>query len=111
MPSVYPKAALLIIDVQNDFINGTMALIKCPAKQEGSDVVPVINNLIHNIPFDVIAYSLDWHPANHCSFIENVNLRKISKYSPVSSYFKCEQLKLKTKVNKINSFECRKKKT
>ena len=77
MPSVYPKAALLIIDVQNDFINGTMALIKCPAKQEGSDVVPVINNLIHNIPFDVIAYSLDWHPANHCSFIENVNLRKL----------------------------------
>jgi nicotinamidase-related amidase len=83
MPSVCPKAALLIIDVQNDFINGTMALNKCPAKQEGSEVVPIINNLIQTIPFDLIAYSLDWHPANHCSFIENVNLRKLSKYSPV----------------------------
>ena len=83
-PCVCPKTSLLIIDVQNDFINGSMALIKCPAKQEGSEVVPIINSLIENVPFDVITYSLDWHPANHCSFIENVSKRKISKLSPVS---------------------------
>ena len=83
-PSLCPRTSLLVIDVQNDFISGTMALIKCPAKQEGSDVVPVINKLIDTIPFDVITYSLDWHPASHCSFIENVQKRKLSKYSPVS---------------------------
>ena len=84
MPCVLPKTSLIIIDVQNDFINGTMALINCPAKQEGSEVVPIINHLINTVPFDVITYSQDWHPANHCSFIENVDKRKLSKYSPVS---------------------------
>lgn len=73
----------MIVDVQNDFISGTLSLIKCPAKQDASEVVPCINNLIDIVPFDVIAYTLDWHPANHCSFIENVSARKLSKNSQV----------------------------
>lgn len=60
-----------------------MALVECPAKQEGSEVVPVINKLIDTVPFDVIAYTLDWHPDDHCSFIENVHNRQLSKQSPV----------------------------
>lgn len=61
-----------------------MSLVECPAKQDGAEIVPCINSLIEKTPFDVIAYTFDWHPEDHCSFIENVNKRKIAKYSPVN---------------------------
>lgn len=60
-----------------------MAISKCPSGQDGSEVVPCINDLIRTVPFDVIAYTYDWHPEDHCSFIENVGKRKISQISPV----------------------------
>ena len=82
---LFPKNCFLIVDVQNDFIDGTLALKNCPAKQDGADVVPVINELIETTPFDAIAYTLDWHPKDHCSFFDNVNMRKISSTSPVNS--------------------------
>ena len=43
------SSALLIVDVQNDFIDGKLALKNCPAKQDGGEVVPVINHLIDSI--------------------------------------------------------------
>ena len=67
-----PVHALLIIDVQNDFIDGTLALKNCPAGQDGAAVVPVINKLRSSVPFDAVAISLDWHPHEHCSFHEVV---------------------------------------
>ena len=70
------------MDVQNDFIDGTLALKNCPAKQDGAEVVPCINYMLDNVPFDVIVYTLDWHPADHCSFIENVHIRKLTENSP-----------------------------
>lgn len=68
-------SALLIIDVQNDFIDGSLALKNCPAKQNGAEVVPVINELINSNFFDVVAYSSDWHPTDHISFFDNLHLR------------------------------------
>ena len=41
-----PTKALVVVDVQNDFIDGTLAVKQCPAGQDGADVVPVINSLI-----------------------------------------------------------------
>ena len=35
---VRPVAALIIVDVQNDFISGSLAICKCPAKQDGEEV-------------------------------------------------------------------------
>ena len=32
------RPALFIIDVQNDFISGSLAIINCPAGQNGEDV-------------------------------------------------------------------------
>ena len=47
--------ALLIIDVQNDFIKGgTLAV------QKSEKVIPVINKLMDK--FDLIIASQDWHP-------------------------------------------------
>ncbi|CAF1077151.1 unnamed protein product [Adineta steineri] len=67
--------ALLVIDVQYCFINGSLALKNSPARQDGAEVIPIINKLIKTVPFDVVAYSLDWHPKNHISFINNTIYR------------------------------------
>ncbi|GIY01545.1 hypothetical protein CDAR_56711 [Caerostris darwini] len=78
-PLIQPVTSFLIIDVQNDFIDGSLALKNCPAKQDGSEIVPLINELINDIKFDVLAYSLDQHPADHISFFENFQLHKLSE--------------------------------
>ncbi|CAF4247905.1 unnamed protein product [Rotaria sp. Silwood2] len=73
--SLSPIYALLVIDVQNCFIDGTLALSNSPARQNGAEVVPIINHLIETILFDYIVYSYDWHPVNHISFVDNLRNR------------------------------------
>lgn len=53
--------ALLIIDVQNDFLSGGALAIP-----RADEVIPVINELMPQ--FDVILATQDWHPPNHVSF-------------------------------------------
>jgi len=72
-----PKSALIIVDVQNDFIDGSMAVRNSPAGHRGEEVVPVINKLLQEVPFDLVVYSFDWHPIDHISFHENYHKRKI----------------------------------
>ncbi|MDD1010213.1 bifunctional nicotinamidase/pyrazinamidase [Pseudomonas shahriarae] len=55
------RAALLVIDVQNDFIPGG----KLPVP-EGDHIVPLINRLARQFKQVVIAQ--DWHPIGHASF-------------------------------------------
>ena len=52
-------------------------------------VVPPINWLLDTVPFTMHCYSLDWHPADHISFIDNVHMRKLSYDSKVSSADRC----------------------
>jgi len=58
--------ALLISDIQNDFLpGGSLAVL------EGERIIPVLNGYIDrfsNRQLPVFA-TRDWHPANHCSFI------------------------------------------
>ena len=66
----------MLVDVfarvrRNDFIDGELALRSCPARQDGAEVVPAINEL-RTMGFDVVAMSLEWHPYEHCSFHEVV---------------------------------------
>ncbi|KAI1282046.1 Nicotinamidase [Halotydeus destructor] len=75
-----PKSALVIVDVQNDFISGSLSIVRCPAGHRGEEVVPVINNLIKTVPFDLVVYSYDWHPDDHISFFENCRNRKMVEY-------------------------------
>lgn len=65
-------SALIIVDMQNDFICGSLALKNSPAKQDGFRVIPVINHILQSTKFDCVVYTLDWHPADHISFIDNV---------------------------------------
>ncbi|XP_039759852.1 uncharacterized protein LOC120633638 [Pararge aegeria] len=82
---VRPVSAFLIVDVQNDFISGTLNISKCNAQQDGSEVVEPINRLLESVPFDCVFYSLDWHPPDHVSFIDNVHMRELHPSSPVSA--------------------------
>lgn len=82
---VHPVSVLLIVDVQNDFISGTLNISNCPAKQDGSEIIDPINRLLETVEFEAVFYSLDWHPKNHISFIDNINLRELDASSPVSA--------------------------
>ncbi|RUS80313.1 hypothetical protein EGW08_011914 [Elysia chlorotica] len=79
-----PVTALVIVDVQNDFISGSLALRECPAGQDAESVVPVINSLLEQNLFDVVVYTYDWHPENHLSFVDNVALRSMHPTSKVT---------------------------
>lgn len=62
-------AALLIIDVQRDFVDDDpRAALPVPAAR--SEVIPAINALraTHGHRFEVVAVSEDWHPPDHVSF-------------------------------------------
>lgn len=71
-----PSCALVVVDVQNDFIDGSLALINGPARQDGAEVVPVINDLIDLCNFQAIVYTQDWHPPDHIGFHANLHMRK-----------------------------------
>ena len=55
------KKALILVDIQNDFLPGGALAVPC-----GDAVIPVANNIIKNFS-DVIA-TQDWHPSDHGSF-------------------------------------------
>ena len=86
-PILRPVSAIVIVDVQNDFISGTLSIKELPAKQDGEDVVPVINDMLNSVPFDNIFYSQDWHPTDHISFHDNLNLpgREFAEDSPIQN--------------------------
>ncbi|MFZ0565404.1 MAG: bifunctional nicotinamidase/pyrazinamidase [Chlamydiales bacterium] len=55
--------ALIIIDVQNDFLPGGALPVK-----EGDQIIPIINELQKS--FDLIVATKDWHPKDHISFAQ-----------------------------------------
>jgi len=62
-----PGDALLVVDVQNDFMPGGALGVR-----GGDEIVPEVNRLVRmftrlGLP---IVFSRDWHPAGHCSFVE-----------------------------------------
>ena len=55
--------ALLIIDVQNDFVAGGALAV-----EGGDEVVEPINELARSGRFDLVVATRDWHPPDHASF-------------------------------------------
>ncbi|MDQ2773167.1 MAG: bifunctional nicotinamidase/pyrazinamidase [Bacteroidota bacterium] len=53
--------ALLLIDIQNDFLPGGRLAV--PA---GDEIIPLVNEL--QAQFDLVVATQDWHPASHQSF-------------------------------------------
>jgi len=56
--------ALLLIDIQNDFLPG--GALPVP---EGDAIIPVVNRLVNY--FEIVVATQDWHPVNHKSFASN----------------------------------------
>ncbi|XP_015177346.1 PREDICTED: uncharacterized protein LOC107066855 [Polistes dominula] len=79
-----PKNAFLIVDVQNDFISGSLNIKHCAAQHDGLEVVEPINRLLDTVQFDAVFYSLDWHPVDHVSFIDNLPLREIDESNGIT---------------------------
>jgi nicotinamidase/pyrazinamidase len=56
--------ALVLVDIQNDFLpGGALAVL------HGHEVIPVANEQQDH--FDLIVATQDWHPPDHCSFASN----------------------------------------
>ncbi|XP_071949471.1 nicotinamidase-like [Antedon mediterranea] len=85
---VKPKNALLVVDVQNDFITGSLKV------EDAEDVIPIINSILETESFSTVGYTRDWHPPNHISFVDNVKRYPVDPSSPVSA----EDAKLLDKV-------------
>ncbi|KYM95514.1 PREDICTED: nicotinamidase-like [Cyphomyrmex costatus] len=81
---VNPVNVLLVVDVQNDFIDGTLALRKCGFGQDGLEVVQPINRLLKEGRWDKVIYTQDWHPENHISFFENLAMRELHPKSEIT---------------------------
>ncbi len=57
--------ALIIIDLQNDFLPGGSLAVP-----EGDKIIEGVNTLL-DLPFDTIVATKDWHPSDHGSFADN----------------------------------------
>lgn len=62
------KKALIIVDIQNDFLPGGALGVA-----GGDEIVSIINRLQDK--FDLIVATQDWHPKNHDSFASKHNLK------------------------------------
>ena len=66
MLTLRPTDALLIIDMQADFLPSTPEHASPLAVREGDDIIPGLNALARK--FDHVLLTQDWHPAGHISF-------------------------------------------
>ena len=55
------KKALIIVEVQNDFLFGGSLAV-----ENGDDIITVVNKIQQD--FDLVVATQDWHPAGHLSF-------------------------------------------
>lgn len=58
------KHALLLIDIQNDFLPG--GALAVPG---GDEIIPIVNAMVDS--FDLVVATQDWHPPDHGSFAAN----------------------------------------
>jgi len=63
MKEALKDAALILVDIQNDFCPGGALAVA-----EGDQIVDVVNRLMPE--FQLVISTQDWHPANHISFKE-----------------------------------------
>jgi nicotinamidase/pyrazinamidase len=63
--SLGPSDALLVVDVQNDFLPGGSLGIA-----GGDAIVPILNEYIRRALRAHVFATRDWHPPGHCSFRE-----------------------------------------
>lgn len=58
-----PARALIIVDVQNDFLPGGSLAVP-----QGDAIIPIVNELQEASDYKLIVATQDWHPQGHKSF-------------------------------------------
>jgi len=91
LATVAERTALLVIDVQNDFMpSGSLPVAG------GDEVVSRINALREALHFDLTVFTQDWHPNNHISFASSHDGKDIHDSVPLkysnADYPSAEQL-------------------
>ena len=66
------KTALLIVDIQNDFLPGGSL-----AAPGGDEIIPLVNELMPE--YDLVVATQDWHPVDHESFAANHEKRQVGE--------------------------------
>ncbi|QMV18090.1 isochorismatase family protein [Granulicella sp. 5B5] len=69
LPPLTPHDALLVIDMQNDFVSPAGAL----SVRGGEEIIPGINALAARFPHVILTQ--DWHPRGHISFASTHGLQ------------------------------------
>jgi len=87
-----PRRTLLVIDMQNDFISGSLPV---PGAGEIIESVEALTKL--DIWYQVF-YSQDWHPQNHISFYSNLGLRALDPNWKHDSNISVENIKVYDEV-------------
>ena len=64
MTGPFLKGALIVVDLQNDFLPGGALAVP-----HGDEIIPLANELQRR--FDLIVATKDWHPPDHGSFAAN----------------------------------------
>jgi nicotinamidase/pyrazinamidase len=71
--TLLPTDALLVIDMQNDFLPNVPGYSGSLAVTGGDEIIPGINVLAAR--FDHVILTQDWHPRNHISFASTHGLK------------------------------------
>lgn len=76
-----PRSALLLIDLQPDFMPG--GALAC---DQGDTILPGIQRLLHSRRFAHVAATQDWHPPGHVSFASSHPGRAPFESIPLHGY-------------------------
>lgn len=70
------KPALVIVDVQNDFLPGGALAVS-----DGDKIIPKIESLLNleKFPWLAVVLTQDWHPKSHCLFALNHNVKPFTE--------------------------------
>ncbi|EFO92985.1 CRE-PNC-1 protein [Caenorhabditis remanei] len=67
------RVALLVVDFQNDFVDGSLKIGDGDAGQDPNKAIPPLNELLQLNSWDLVVYTKDWHPHNHISFLSQAH--------------------------------------
>jgi len=83
-----PRRTLLVIDMQNDFITGSLPV---PGAEE---IVDKVEELTDSDLWYQVLYTQDWHPEDHISFFSNLGLNKLDPTWLSQNNTKLEDIKM-----------------
>ncbi|CAI2351323.1 unnamed protein product [Caenorhabditis sp. 36 PRJEB53466] len=67
------RVALLVVDFQNDFVDGSLKIGDGDAGQDPNKAISPLNDLLQKDGWDLVVYTKDWHPHNHISFLSQAH--------------------------------------